>query len=640
MVEAVRFKGKGEAKTEVMRLIQVRAEGGPNRIDEALEIARVWDLDEWWIRKAFKDADEAGERAEALSKNPVAQPSVEPAVEKIEQVRRKVRWKKIGEAWFYSVDGDGFRRSLKPPPKSVIDAVEAKPKTVPQLKVVEQEKPRPEPEPEPEKEEPKKAAQAEAEPRSGKGLAVVPPSPAAWDDVIGVMNRQHAIIENVGGKAVIASWEPSTYDTGRLMVVFQNKESFLLRYSNRFVPIEVQSGRAGISTVVRVPLGQWWLGHRGRQQYRGVTFRPGGPSVVGECLNLWQGWGVEAKPGDWGLIREHIEEVIAGGNKVFGDYVLSWIAWSIQHPDQQAEVALVLIGRKGVGKGTLIRCLQRIFGAHAFQVTSREEVIGKFNGHLQDCILFIADEAYWGGDKRCVGRLQGMITEVTLPIERKGIDLIQVPNYLHVVMLAEPGWVIPAGRYERRYAALAVGDARRGDKSYFRALHRQIAEGGAEAMFYDLQEMELGDWHPRDIPEALLCGAALQKQQGFNLPPLEQWYVSLLHDGVLPGALANRPNTAFTRSLLDDAKERVPRLKWDLTEVALRTFLIDEENIGIPCSKFRANSGNGWSFAPLLELREAWCCRYGPMKWDNPEAKEWSKKKGIYDDKVSILDRK
>lgn len=145
----------------------------------------------------------------------------------------------------------------------------------------------------------------------------------------------------------------------------------------------------------------------------------------------------------------------------------------------------------------------------------REEVIGKFNGHLQDCVLFIADEAYWGGDKRCVGRLQGMITEVTLPIERKGIDLIQVPHYLHVVMLAEPGWVIPAGRYERRYAALAVNDARRGDKSYFRALHRQIIEGGAEAMFHDLREMELGDWHPRDIPEALLCGAALQKQQGF-----------------------------------------------------------------------------------------------------------------------------
>src|SRR5262249_38238767 len=284
--------------------------------------------------------------------------------------------------------------------------------TSPQLKVVDQAKSEPKPEEEPKKTE----------------LAVVPPSPATaeWDDALAAMNRQHAIIENVGGKAVIASWVPSTYDTGKSMVVFQNKESFLLRYSNRFVSIEVASGKADISTV-RMPLGQWWLGHRGRQQYRGVTFRPAGPTVVGECLNLWQGWGVEGKAGNWELIREHIYEVIADGNSVFGDYVVSWIAWAIQHPDQQAEVALVLIGRKGVGKGTLIRCLQRIFGAHAFQVTSREEVIGKFNGHLQDCVLFIADEAYWGGDKRCVGRLQGMITEVTLPIERKGIDLIQVP---------------------------------------------------------------------------------------------------------------------------------------------------------------------------------------------------------------------
>lgn len=386
----------------------------------------------------------------------------------------------------------------------------------------EQEKKEPEPE--------EKQAAAVA-----KLPAVMPaPPPAELDDVLAAMNRQHAIIENVGGKAVIASWEPSSHDTAKLMVVFQNKDSFLLRYSNRFVPVEVHTPRAGINAVVKVPLGQWWLGHRDRQQYRGVTFRPGGSGVVAGCLNLWQGWGVEGRAGDWGLIRKHIEEVIADGNKVFADYLMRWVAWSIQHPDQQAEVALVLIGLKGVGKGTLVRCLQRIFGAHAFQVTSREEVIGKFNGHLQDCVLFIADEAYWGGDKRCVGRLQGMITEATLPIERKGIDLIQVPNYLHVVMLAEPGWVIPAGRYERRYAALAVNPVRRGDKAYFRALHRQIAEGGAAAMFYDLQRMELDGWHPRDIPEALLCGAALQKQQGFNLPPLEQWYISLLHDGALP----------------------------------------------------------------------------------------------------------
>ena len=284
-------------------------------------------------------------------------------------------------------------------------------------------------------------------------------------------------------------------------------------------------------------------------------------------------------------------------------------------------MALVLIGEKGAGKGTLVRCLQRIFGAHAFQVTSREEVIGKFNGHLQDCVLFIADEAYWGGDKRCVGRLQGMITETTLPIERKGIDLIQVPNCLHIVMLAEPGWVIPAGRFERRYAALAVSTAKRGDRDYFRALHRQIKEGGAEAMFYDLRAMDLGDWHPREIPGALLRNPALQGQQGHTLPPWEQWYVMLLHNGKLPGALLKRPDTAFTNTLLANAREAVPRLRWE-GEVALRDFLVDKGRLGIACDKYRASSGNGWTFPPLAECRKAWEAIYGTVRWDHP-AREW-----------------
>src|SRR5262249_53364979 len=372
----------------------------------------------------------------------------------------------------------------------------------------------------------------------------------------------------------------------RLMVVFQTKESFLLRYSNRTVSIEIPDGRGGIR-FDRAPLAQWWLGHRDRLQYRGVTFRPGGPEAVNECLNLWQHWGVEPNPGDWGLIRQHIKEVIANGNEEFADYVIGWIAWSIQNPAAQAEVALVLIGMKGAGKGTLVRCLQRIFGPHAFQVSSRDEVIGRFNGHLQNCVLFVADEAYWGGDKRCVGRLQGMITEPKLSIERKGFDIVEVPNFLHLLMLAEPGWVIPAGRFERRYAALATSLHRRGDKAYFRALHRQINEGGAEAMFHDLRRMDLGDCHPRDIPEALLTNPALQKQQALTLPLLEQWYVLLLHDGILPHALEKRPNTTLTRNLIEDIKERVPKLKWDVSEASLATFLLDNDNIGIVCHKYR-----------------------------------------------------
>jgi hypothetical protein len=472
----------------------------------------------------------------------------------------------------------------------------------------------------------KETEQPEAEPEAREAKspimlpAVVPPAPppkappSSYDAAVEAMNSQHAIIDNVGGKTVIASWEPSPLNLERRIVVFQSKESFLLRYSNRCITQEVVDASGGTQLVKR-PLPQWWLGHRDRLQFRGVTFLPGGDKVEHGCLNLWQGWGVEAKPGNWSLIRAHIEDVIADGHGEFAEYILRWFAWSIQNPAAQAEVALVLIGEKGAGKGTLVRCLQRIFGAHAFQVTTREHVIDKFNGHLQDCVLFIVDEAYWGGDKRCVGRLQGMITEPTLSIERKGLDVIEVPNYLHVVMLAEPGWVIPAGRFERRYAALEVSTSRRGDHGYFSALHRQIAEGGAEAMFYELGRMELGDWHPRQIPENLLRNKALQEQQVLTLPAWEQWYLMMLQDGKLPEAFPKRPNTALTNSLLRDARDRVPRLKWE-GDVALRNFLTDKTKLGITCEKHRTSSANGWTFPPLAECRAAWERMYGEVKWD------------------------
>jgi hypothetical protein len=153
-----------------------------------------------------------------------------------------------------------------------------------------------------------------------------PPAKSDWDEAIAAMNERQAIIDNVGGKTVIAGWEPSSLDPERVVVVFQTKESFLLRYSNRAVSFDVPNSRGG-SHRETMPLGQWWLGHRHRRQFRGVTFMPAAPPVVNDCLNLWQGWGVEAKPGDWSLIRKHIEDVLADGNAEFAEYILRWMAW-------------------------------------------------------------------------------------------------------------------------------------------------------------------------------------------------------------------------------------------------------------------------------------------------------------------------
>ena len=129
---------------------------------------------------------------------------------------------------------------------------------------------------------------------------------------------------------------------------------------------------------------------------------------------------------------------------------------------------------------------------------------------------------------------------------------------------------------------------------------------------WDLQRMELDGWHPREIPESLLRGLALQEQQAYTLPPLEQWYLSLLQDGRLPGALVgknmSRPSTAYTKSLREDAMDRFPRLKWELSDNNIADFLSDKN--WPKAQKYRDNKNNGWTFEPLKESREAWDRRY------------------------------
>ena len=80
----------------------------------------------------------------------------------------------------------------------------------------------------------------------------------------------------------------------------------------------------------------------------------------------------------------------------------------------------------------------------------------------------ISDEAYWAGHKADAGTLQRMITEPTLAIEAKGYDVRNVKNRIHLLMLAEPGWSVPAGQDERRYAVFGVCDKAR-DEAYFKA---------------------------------------------------------------------------------------------------------------------------------------------------------------------------
>lgn len=417
-----------------------------------------------------------------------------------------------------------------------------------------------------------------------------------------LLNKRYSVIEDLGGKCLVMSWVPSKVDDAVKVPSFQSFKSFSERYANRYIKIGT-----GEEAEVK-QLGPYWLKWTKRKSFESIDLVPNGPATLANnVLNLWSGFAIEPTRGAWPLMQRHIGQVLAAGDPAAAWYITKFAAWAVQNPGERAEVALVFRGGKGSGKGTFANALRRVFGQHGLQIFNSKHLVGAFNGHLRNCLLLFADEAFWAGDKQGESVLKGLITEQALMIEQKGVDAAPWRNRLHIIMAANADWVVPASHDERRYAMFDVSGARIGDKAYFDALHREMRDGGLAAMLWDLQRLDLGDWHPREIVRT----AALQKQKELSLHPLQGWWESLLQAGELPGDTGCAAHEAGATRLLMHLRDQIGSIR-EANGTALGRFLRDQG-----CEGVHTRNGNIWRFMPLAQLRATWSGRIGGWVWRN-----------------------
>jgi hypothetical protein len=339
-------------------------------------------------------------------------------------------------------------------------------------------------------------------------------------------------------------------------------------------------------------------------------------------------------------MKTHIKVVMAADNQERFEYVMNWLAWAVQHPDQRAEVALVFKGKKGTGKGTLGGAMMRIFGQHGYHVSSAGQLVGKHhNAHLRDCSFLFADEALWPGDRAAEGNLKRMVTEPTLDIEAKYFDSVEVPNQLHILMASNENWIVPTSEGERRYVMFEVSDVYMQQDAWFEPLYQQLEDGGLAAMLYDLLYHKLNDWHPRQLPK----DTGLLDQQRQSLQPLDAWICELLESGRLTGCDPLYPNRAVSNSydkevdvgsdyprivkqlgIYDQARASVPKLRSYTSDHLLGAHLRE-----LGCTSCKLLGGRrGWSFPSLKTLRQAWEERFGGWNWHSPEITAWQAEVG------------
>lgn len=424
------------------------------------------------------------------------------------------------------------------------------------------------------------------------------------------LNKRYAVIRNIGHKMVM-SMEPSEEDPSIRVPYFQTCSNIKEGYSNAYFATPADPDPK--------QLGAYWLKWTGRKTFDGLDLVPNKPKIInpGNILNLWDGFACQPAQGSWAAMQDHIFSVLAGGDAQAAEYIWRWMAWAVQNPADRAEVALVLRGGKGVGKGRFATWMKRLFGQHGLQIANSRHLTGNFNGHLRSCLLLFVDEAFWAGDKQGESILKTLLTEASFMLEQKGVDAKGWRNRLHVIMAANADWVVPASADERRYAVFDVVDTRVRDYDYFHTLESEMKNGGLPAMLHDLLKAPLGRWHPRQG----IHTAALQAQKARSLDPYHEWLESMLQQGELPTVNTPIPDWVCSAgTLLTLAREAGGLQARNITANKLGRFL---KVWG--CEPIHRSQGSAWRFPTLLDLRKAWEARYGGWRWDIPLEK-WNER--------------
>lgn len=343
------------------------------------------------------------------------------------------------------------------------------------------------------------------------------------DPVLRKLNEKHAVIADMGGKCRVIS---EVYDSS-LNRTKINKQSFE-DFRNRYRHIKVQVGTDERGHPVQRSAGTYWLDNPMRRQYETIVFSPG--KEVDGAYNLWKGFGCTSIQGDkHESFLKHIHDNICSSNETWYNYLVNWMAQTVQEPARPGEVAIVLRGKRGTGKSFFAKSFGRLWGRHFVPVADSKHLVGNFNAHLRDAVLVFGDEAFFAGDRQNEGTLKTLITEEVIQYEPKGVDSEAGPNYIHLILASNDSWVIPAGLDERRFFVLDVGVEKIQNHGYFERIKNDLDNGGLENLLHFLLTKNIKHLNLRQAPAT----DALMDQKILSMSPEHEWFYQLLVEGKL-----------------------------------------------------------------------------------------------------------
>ena len=221
------------------------------------------------------------------------------------------------------------------------------------------------------------------------------------------------------------------------------------------------------------------------------------------CLNLYRppktipGNATEAEP--WVL---HVR-------KVFGDdadHIIKWLAHRVQRPADKINHALVLGGKQGIGKDTMLEAVKYAVGPWNFIEVTPQQMLGRFNGFVKSVVLRVSEARDLGEINRYqfYDHLKAYTAAPpdVLRVDEKNLREHSVLNCCGVIITTNhksDGIYLPPDD-RRHFVAWSPLDKEDFVDDYWRSLWGWYANGGYGHVTAYLAELDISDFDPKAPP--------------------------------------------------------------------------------------------------------------------------------------------
>lgn len=239
---------------------------------------------------------------------------------------------------------------------------------------------------------------------------------------------------------------------------------------------------------------------RGAYYLDQVGFDPSGKDR--NCkLNTWQGWPMLPKAGKCELLLDLLRHLCSDdqNGEIVYRWILCWMAYPLQNPGAKMSSAIIMHGPQGTGKSTVFQALSKIYGDYA-TVLNQRGLEDKFNSDWSDSKLFIlAEEVVTRAEMWHIkNELKELVTGEWIRINPKNIAAYRQRNQVNIVYLSNENQPLPLDNDDRRHLVVYTPPPLTED--YYDAVFLEMEQGGCEAFYQHLLDLDLSGFHPKKRP--------------------------------------------------------------------------------------------------------------------------------------------